>query len=88
MFLAVKKKTHKTLLTVSKARWNRDAKNGRTKEGSTYDKIEVAAATVSDRCSFLLYCPRSINFSSTVTKELLSNFPRNNSACPSLSVVL
>jgi hypothetical protein len=66
--ILIHKTTHATLLTVSKAKWNRDAKNGRTKVGSTYDKMEVAAATVSERCSSLLYCPRSINFSKTLTK--------------------
>lgn len=44
-----------SILTVSKAMWKRDAKNGRTSDGSTYDKTEVAVATVSESCSFLLY---------------------------------
>lgn len=50
-----KERIQSTILTVSKARWNRDAIKGSTNEGSTYAKIEVAAATVSARDSFLLY---------------------------------
>lgn len=52
---STKEEIHTVLLTVSRAIWNREATNDRTNEGSTYDNIEVAAATVSDRCSFLLY---------------------------------
>lgn len=75
-------------LTVSKAIWNRDAKNGRTKDGSTYDRIEVAAATVSERCSFLLYWPRSISLKMLLTKEALSTCPRKSSDCSPLSFLL
>lgn len=75
-------------LTVSKAMRKRDDRKGRTRDGSTYESMEVAAATVSERCSFLLYCPRSISLRIEFTKATLSDCPRKISDCSPSSFLL